>query len=331
MNEFERLSKFYPFNDEVLARVEREATRQQDLTWPEYRRRFNIPDPLIYSPTDGKPVEVIDIKPRDYEDVLVYHQPMGCPLDSNISLHIATVAGILPQYRVIGIGNPGPPGRGYGKLSLQDIFRVWNDDLGPTVAPTLQYVNAQGVESAVHAGESYGAEKAAAAAENAFKYDSQATKSLMIEPVAVIKSGIIKMGLTFRSTSQHKEKYLEPIHQRSTTHKSAEATKVSMMEYNLSLIRLSNLAIAHALGRQDFEGRVERALTVNRDLKAGISWGTESEFDRDNEREKIIKRLQIHYGEARVVDLPLRGQTHAMNLDIFLNSTIISQLLLKTE
>jgi hypothetical protein len=68
-------------------------------------------------------------------------------------------------------------------------------------------------------------------------------------------------------------------------------------------------------------------MLMNPGLKTGVAWGTASEFDKKNEREKIVRQLTTQFDNSRVKALPIENQTHAMNLDPFLNSTIIVQLM----
>lgn len=329
-SEFERLSEFYPFSDDVLERVERAAHRQDGLSWPEYQRRFNIPEPKIFRPRDGKPIEVVDLNSDRGQDVIVYHQPMACILDSNILSHVATLAAAQSEHRIIAVGNPGQLGRGSGKLSVAEAVRVWRGDFQPTVAPTLEYLNSQSITEASHVGESYGADKAIASAVSAEIYDSRAVRSIMVEPVSVVKAGIIKMGMTFMSTGKQGDRYLEPVRSRSSTFVSAEELRYKPWLYPFAMARLSNLAVAHALGLNGFENRVQTALSEDWALKIGIAWGTHSEFDETNRRGKIVSDLRAGYGADRVASLPLERQTHAMNLDIFLNAAIYSELLAET-
>jgi hypothetical protein len=331
MNEFERLSAIYGFDDDVLARVELAAHRQETNTWWEYVRKFNIPEPRVYRPSHGKPIEVLDIQPWDYDQTIVYHQPMACPIDPNIALHVATLSAAQPECRIIAVGNPGPPGKGYGKLTLTQAADVWNGDFYPTVQPTLEYLESQKINKADHIGESYGADKAAAAAEHSGLYELETVRSVMIEPVSVIKSGMVKLGFIFQSTSKHADEYLEPVRDRSLTFTSAEQLRYRPNLYPVGIIgRLSNLAISHALGLKGYEGRVDRALTFNPNLKVGIAWGTASEFDRQLQRDQLTHRLMFKHGSERVTRMPLKDETHAMNLDIFLNTAIYSQLLKET-
>jgi len=329
MSEVERLSAIHPFYDDVLESVERAARRQEGLSWPNYARRYGIPHPQIYLPRHGWPIEVLDISPKDYDTTLVYHQPMACPLNPEIMLHAATLAAVEPEKRIIAVGNPGPPGHGHGKLLASELGKVWKGDLYPTVIPTLDYLNAKSIKHADHIGESYGADKAAASLDYSEIYGVEVVRSVMIEPVSVVKAGLLKMGWTFRSTKKHKDRYLNPVRQRSDTLLSAEA--LTPGPYALGVIgRLSNLAIAHALGLQGYRQRVDTALENNKALKVGVAWGTASEFDRTNQRFSIAHELIDEYSRDRVVPMPLNGETHAMSVDFFLNAAIYSQLLKET-
>lgn len=325
MSEFKRLRQIYPFDHDVLDRVEQAAYRQEGIDWPLYARRYDIPQPTIFHPASGGPIEVLDIAPYDYDRTIVYHQPMACELNPEIMLHVATFAAVQPELRVIAVGNPGRPGSKYGKVPLSKLYDVWKGDLQPAIQPTLEYLESQKIINEVdHIGESYGADKAAAAVEQAY-----AGRAAMIEPVSVAKAGLVKMGLIFRSTVQHKARYLRPVEQRSGVLVSAEDLTTGI--YELGVIgRLSNLAIAHALGRGRYQQRLDTAMEANPDLKVGIAWGTASEFDRENQRDKITAYLLKKYSRDRVVRMPLKNETHAMVVDPLLNAAVYAQLLKET-
>lgn len=337
MSEVERLQKFYSFNDDVLARVEEAASLQEGVSFHEYAERLRLPDATWFEPRSGKHVEVLDIRPKDYESTLSFHLPMGCVLDSNMLMHVGTLAQVESDKRIVAVSNPGQPGRGSSKLSIRDSWRVSNDDLEPTVSSTLEYLLAQGIDKAAHSGISYGADKAAAASENAKNHEQQATHAIMVEPVSVVKRSstrigrLIKVGRVFQTTGKRGDRYLEPVRRRSSAFVSAERQKDSMVGYGIGLLRMSNLAIGMALGENGYEGRVGRAMYMNDGLRVGIAWGTASEFDKDDERAAIVRRLKARFTNRRVEGLPLDGQTHAMNLDIFLNAALIAQLLKKTS
>ena len=147
----------------------------------------------------------------------------------------------------------------------------------------------------------------------------------MVELVLVIKRGLIRMGATFISTSSQAEQYIGPLKQDSQTYTTAREAKESMAGYILGLARLSNLAVAHGLGKPNFENQINDILVDYANIKAGIAWGTKSEFDKNNLRRNIVGLLERAY-PGRVDGIELAGQTHAMNIDIFLNAALISQL-----
>lgn len=324
MSTVEYLRGYHPFDDDILECVEHAAYNQQGLSWPEFVRRYDIPEPEIFHPKDGNPIEVVDMGPSDYESVFVYHQPMGCQLDSNMMTHVATMAHSSPSSRVISVGNPSKPGRNSGKLSPSEALQVANGYLKPVVGPTLEYMRQAGVEQAVHIGESYGAEKTAASAQFAFAYDHEVTDGVMTEPV--FTNGLFKTATAFMRTGRHADKYLRPVRELSDAFKSAEELKESSWQWMMGLGRISNLAIGRALGGGRFGERLNSGLIVNPEMQATVVWGTESELALNGIARALTDPLQwIHAG--RLHTMPLDGQTHAMNLDIFLNSAIALQSL----
>lgn len=337
MSEVERLQKFYSFDDDVLERVESAAAGQRGISFQEYVQKLRLPDLRRFRPRHGKPIEILDIKPNDYEETLSFHLPMGCRLDANMLMHAGTLAQVEKSKRIVAVSNPGQPLSGSGKLSLPEARRVWGDDLLPTVSPTLEYLMSEGVEEAAHSGVSYGGDKAAAASEHSVDYGQKTSRVIVVEPVSIVKRGItriqgaFKMGQLFQSTLEHYDECIEPVRRTSTAFVGAEKQKGSEIGYGLGLLRMSNLAVAGALGQDGFEGRIERAMHLNKDMRTGIAWGTASEFDKDDERAAIVRRLKARFTNRRVEGLPLDGQTHAMNLDIFLNAALIAQLLKKTS
>jgi hypothetical protein len=92
----------------------------------------------------------------------------------------------------------------------------------------------------------------------------------------------------------------------------------------VGLLRPSNVAIAHALSQDGFEGRVAGALNAQAEMRTDIIWGTESELATHGAMLGVTRRLHDQYGD-RVRATALEGQTHAMNCDIFLQAAIILQ------
>lgn len=329
MSEIDYLKSYYPFDDEVMAKIEEVAHDQQGLTWPEYARQKTIPELKKFNPKQGKAIEILDICPTDYASVQVYHMPMGCLLDANTILHVVTLAEASPDTRVVSVSNPGQPGSGSGKLGPAGIVKVWNGDLRPVVGPTLEYLHTEAIERANHAGASYGAEKTAASAQHAEQYDHMVPWAVMIEPTAVSDGrGLIGTGRAFMSTGKHAKAYGDRVVELagSGVFKSAQLHKKSELGYGLGIVgRLSNIAIGKAMGRAGFEGRINQAMAASSEMKSTISWGTDSELAINGLVLAITDKLRARYGQGRVKTMILEGQTHAINVDPLLNAALILQ------
>lgn len=330
MSSVEHLRSYYPFDDAVINRIEEVAHGQKGLSWPEYAAKHDIPHLINYEPRTGKRIEVLDIIPYDYDETLVYHQPMACRLDSNRQIHVATLAASAPTKRIISVSNPGTLFKGTSKIRLRDMPKVWGGDLQPAVEPTLEYINEEQIEATIHIGESYGSEKAAAAASHAWRYDQEVVHTIMTEPIRIAERGLINVARAFQQTSAHGDKYLGPVRELSQTFISAEDLKDSMALFAAGLLsRPSNIVIGKALGRSGFEEQVSTALDSQPEMKAEIIWGEKSELALNGLVFAASERLKAKYGEDRVGTMQLIGQTHAMNLDPFLNSAIILQATLR--
>jgi hypothetical protein len=330
MPSVEYLRNYYPFDDDVMARVEDVAQGQSSSSWPEYASRLKIPDLKTYHPKYGsrKAIEVLDIAPKHYDGVEVYHMPMGCLLDANTMLHVATLAAAQPDKRVISVSNPGQLGSGTSKLSFKQRRQVAHGDLEPVVAPTLEYLYSANQEVVFHVGESYGADKAAASAEHSEHYDQTVPQVVMTEPPSVVNRGMAKTAIAFLGTAKRGDEYLQPVRAISNTFESAEELKESgMIGYFVGLARPSNIAIGRALGRVGFEARLDRAMESQPDMKASVIWGSESELALDGMVSALTDRLIEKHGGDRLKTMRLVGQGHAMNLDVFLNTAIILQSL----
>src|ERR1035438_9736811 len=164
--ESERLHAYHNFDNDVVERVSEVADKQRNETWDTLKGQ--LPDNQVFTPKGGKPVEVLDIVPKaDYDGTHVYHLPMGNGLDENMTTRVATLSAAEPTKRIIAVGNPGAPGQASGKIKSRDLRSVWNGDLRAAIDPTLQYLNSQGIDTATHIGFSYGADRAATAAQYA--------------------------------------------------------------------------------------------------------------------------------------------------------------------
>lgn len=270
--------------------------------------------------------QIVDIHPiTDWDErrARVIHQPMANPLDPNMLYQAATIYAVDPSVRTIVTGNPSGLGYGQNILSREDRRKVASGDLRPTIDSIAKYLTNTGVEYVEHIGYSYGADKAAVAAEHADKYDQEVTASIHIEPASVIKRSLVKLGAAFISTSKELARYVDA--SNVPAFKAARKESVGMVTYSMGLARLSNIAIAKALAQDGFEGRVDRALTNQSEMKSCIIWGTESELAIDGIVIAISDRLIAKYGGDRVGTIRLPGQKHLLANDIHLQAALVMQ------
>ncbi|HVA10562.1 MAG TPA: hypothetical protein VNG32_00150 [Candidatus Dormibacteraeota bacterium] len=317
----ERLEAYHPFSEAIVESVSEIAYQNAGLTWPEFVSRNNLPAVKTYTPKHAKPIQLIDIIPGEgYDGTIVYHESMGTSINESSIMHVAPLALALPTKRIISVGSPDRPGKGYGKIAANQLSHVWIGDLRPTVDPTLEYLAVQGLYEASHIGYSYGADKALAATIFSQNYDLGVPYDVTIEPASVKNRNLLRLAMDFASA----EKYLAEYETASNSRAFDEAREISggLIGYSLGLLRLSNLATAHALSYADFEKRARQALTTKPDMFLSLQWGSESELAADGLMKNISGRLESDF-DSRVKSTRLVGQRHAMSEDIFFHAATI--------
>lgn len=326
MSEQTRLGAYYPFDDDVLDIVSEVAERQRASKWQDIQTE--LPESKVFAPRYGKPIEVLDFLPFDYGDTQVYHLPMGNTLDANMSLRVATLAAAEPTSRIIAVGNPGSLGRGHGKLRLKDAPEVWRGDLRPVIEPTMLYLEEQKIEEASHIGFSYGADRASASARHAYKYAQKVAHGIFMEPASVAKRSSLSLAMSFFSTAESLERYVQAANCRpyEEARRLAASDGGSLANYALGLARASNLAIGHSLTKGGFGARAYTAMLLQPEMQADIIWGTASELSVNGLITAIAERLKKRFGE-RIDSMTLDAQRHAMGDDIFLHTAMILQAL----
>jgi len=326
-NEIDRLTTYYPFDQEIVETIADVAYEQRYRSWDELRD--SLPDARQFTPLDGKPIEVLDIIPAaDYDGTLVYHLPFANGLDENMTARVATLAAAAPTKRVIAVGNPGIPGNPSGRLRTKDVSKVWQGDLRPVISPTLEYLEDQGIQDVAHIGYSYGATRALAAAQYAESYDQQVSDAVLMEPVSVTKRNLITLAQAFASSAGMLGHYVEAADSRAYNDARALADERMLGARGyLGMLRLTNIAIAQALTADTLETDIEAALAEQERLHIGIVWGTESELAIDGLIRQITHRLETKHGSERVSSIAVKGQRHAMSEDIFLHAALALQSL----
>lgn len=326
MNTSERLTEYYSFDEAVLARADEVAGRQQTQTWQEFLRDCNMQQDPEHYLVDRHATEWIEFRPKgDFDETKarVFHGPMANPLDPNIAYQAATVFAFDPTTRLYAVANPSGPNRDAGLLHHADRKRVASGNLAPTVEPTLRMLARAGIESVVHIGGSYGAEKSFVAAQLAGRFDHEASSVVAIEPPAVRQRSLLGLGAAFMKTNAHLGEYVAATNVEAFD--KARKQSVGALEFPLGLLRLTNLAVAKGLTHDSFCERAAAALFVEQDLRATIAWGTKSELALDEAIADDVTELQERYGEQRVHRMRLIGQYHALLNDIHLQAAITLQ------
>lgn len=317
----ETLQNYHPFSEDIIQCVDEIANKQKNTSWVEYLESSNVPDIEIFHPDHSKPIEILDIRPVDHDgDVIVYHEAMATSLDPNSIMHIMPLAQAMSTKRIIGVGNPGRPGQGYGKLNFGDRRTVGRGNLRPTVDPLLEYLNREGLEEVSHVGYSYGAEKVQAAAQFSDKYDLKIPFAISMDPPAVKDRGVILLGRDFLTTDKYLDDYISST--ESTAYIQARKESGSALGYSLGLLRLSNFAIARSISKEGFEGRAEAALIAQPEMMTDVMWGSESEIAIDILMQGIVRRLSSGFG-SRLRSTRFMGQKYAMCDDIFFHTAMV--------
>ena len=328
-DEMHRLAEYYPFDEDVLAVVAEVAERHRDKDWVDLARE--LPEPQIYRQAEGKPVTVVDFRPQEYDQTLVYHPSMGCSIDPNSLAIMQVIAKACPDKRLIAAGNPGSFGISTGKLRFRDLTMVATGNLQPTVEPIADYLEkTTDGEEVVHVGYSFGADKAAAAVAHQLQEGAlNVVQGIYAEPAAVVKRGIIQLARDFQASDKPLQDYVARANSQAYNEAREQAARESygLPGYVLGLLRASNIAIGLALTRDGFGGRVAAGLESRPDMRVDIVSGSASEIARAVPLNKTVSDLQWQFGHDRVRHAVIKNGKHAMGNDLFLWAATIKQCL----
>lgn len=267
------------------------------------------------------PVDVVDIQPSagyDPDEAMLVHLAMANPLDPNQLYQLATIAGTNPNKRIIAAANPSGLGYDSGRLTRPQRANIRAGDLRPAVEPAIKYLESQGINRVHQVGYSYGAERAlTAASADAFETPS----CVAIEPVSVIKRGLIGLGLSFASTAKELERYVGD--SQTPAFEAARSESVGATAYNIGLLRPSNIAVARGLARERTDQRAREALLTHPELVVYAAWGSESELAVYGVTKAIIDGLRKTFGGDRVRERVIEGGKHALANDIHLQAAAV--------
>lgn len=338
MNIPERLQTFYDFDSEVVEAVTKAAADQAKLSFSELADKYGVGNgpEVIPSTRDYRSFEVLTITPKgeyDETEARIYHLPINLTVDPGMAMRGIRMFAADPTKQLILTGNPSAVGHPHNRLKFSGIKQVWHGDITPTVDPLLTYLGRRGIRKIANIGYSYGADKAAVASSQSplQRIPITTTQGVFMESVAVDERSLLQLAKDFSAAEPELNVYVAAS-ESPALDQAREASDTGFARYALGLLRASNLAIAMALTKPTFVGRVTNALMQNPGMRAAIARGTASEIDPKHALSPAVDDLKrsVLVG-GQVSELVLRGMHHAGGDDINLHAAIVMQGLRLTD
>ena len=328
-----RLKKYGLFSDKTINAVSLVAEKQATYTsYKKYFKDVGITKSVLHVTKKGSGVPVADIAPRiskksrklQNPPVLVVHLPMSNPLDSNQLYHIATLASLLPTYRIIGFGNPSGAPYNFSQQNLTFLKRLqvaFTKNTYSLVEAELDYLRTQNIAAAYHVGYSYGAAKALFFS----KYATPDTSlgAVCIDPAAHPR-GIRQLIHDFKETFRPLGGYVNRT--KIATYFEARSEAAKERHHKNALKRHINIAIGLALARFDFIPLVNEVLSRHPAMKVSVAWGSKSELGNDAHMTTKLYKMKSDM-PGRVRPFRLEGDTHALANDIHLYGALVYESL----
>lgn len=321
-----RLATYGIFSDATLEAVASLAEKQIAFTsYQDFFKSVHMPPVKMHVTKKGSGVPVVDIPARQKEaGVLAVHLPMSNPLDENQLYHIATLASLLPAYRIIGFGNPSGALYNYPEQNLTFLRRLqvaFTKNARPLVEAELDYLQKQALPGAYHIGYSYGAAKALLFSTYAPQGSVQGVT--FIDPVAHPR-GLRQLIHDFKETFHALGAYVNRTN--IPTYFEARNAAAKTKHHKDALRRQINIAIGFVMARLDFIPVLEKALARHTAMSVSVAWGTNSELGNDAHMKTTLHQLS-HDLPGRVHALRLKDDEHALANDIHLYGAIVYESL----
>jgi hypothetical protein len=331
MNTTERLQTYYEFDDSVVESVARAAADQNSKTFVDLAEQYGLADGPSRMNLAGvrSPFEYLRIDPKssvDETNVRVYLAPMAIPADENMAMRAIRLFAAAPNKPLIVVGSPAFIGNRSNRLSMMDARKVWRGDLQPAVTPTLRYLEGAGVTRADFIGYSYGADTAAVATGDAREYGVEADRSILMEPASTAERGLVALLKAFKSSESPLASYVEATESQPLFEARCLADS-GLVRYVGGLLRLSNIAIAHALSSDSFRGRLDYALLMQPEVRISLAWGGKSELTDNAAMTQTLEAMVRTHGADRLNAIVIPEMHHAGGDDIDLHAAIVLQAL----
>jgi pimeloyl-ACP methyl ester carboxylesterase len=315
-----------------VERVAQVAHDQNAKTFDELAAQYGIEDgpQRFIAPGQRSPLEYVRFEPQgDYDTTKarVLVTPMSIPVDPNLTMRAMRLFAANPTAPLIVAGAPAAIGNRSNRPNAGELPRVWRGDLRSLARPVLHYLlSDERVQQLDAIGYSYGADVAATTAAEAAHFGLSVDRAVLMESASTADRGLLKLGRAFQSSETPLQDYVaatasEPLFE------ARRRSDVGAARYLGGLLRLSNVAISHALARNMFPDRVDGALRVQADMRVSVVWGDQSELADGSNLTAAVVGLQEQYGEERVRSLVVPGMHHAGGDDIDLHAALVLQSL----
>jgi hypothetical protein len=332
MTTSERLTAYHVFDEVVVERVAQVAHGQNAKTFDELAAQYGIEDgPQQFAvPGQRSPFEYLRFEPAgDYDETKarLLLTPMSIPADQNMAMRGMRLFAANPSAPLIVAGAPAAIGNRANRPNFSELPGVWQGDLRALARLALCYMLAEERASRLETiGYSYGADVAASVTAEAAHFEFGVDRAVLMESAATANRGLLKLGQAFQSSEAPLQGYVDAT-ASEPLFEARRRSDVGMARYMGGLMRLSNIAIAHALSSNTFPDRVDAALRVQEDLHVSVAWGDKSELADGESLTAAVADLRQRHGNERVSSLVVPGMHHAGGDDIDLHAALVLQSL----
>lgn len=321
----ERLAHYNLFSKETIDRVATLAQTQASYpTYQDFFRAVGLNEVKFHTDKKGRGVSYVDIPARETEKgIIVYHLPMANPLDPNQLYQVATVASILPEYRIIAFGNPAGKPYNFKKQNLRFKDRLaiaFTTRRRVLVAAELDYLASQNITTMYQVGYSYGALKALL--ESRYAPEGSLRGIYTLEPVAHPRYPQ-QLAADFQRTLKPLGDYVNRTGLQ--TFLDARRDSANTVAYTKGLTRQINIAIGYMLSRVDFLPLLNQVLVRHPSAKAWVAWASKSELGNDAHLSTRLEKLNQENPNIR--GYRLEGDAHAVANDVHLTAALLYEAL----
>lgn len=322
-----RLASYGCFTDTVVDEAATHAGRQWSVDRYEMLfQRAGVPDSAtLFEFEKGRGIPVIDIPSRSdgpSKGTIVYHLPMGNPLDANYRYHLATLAGAHPAYRFIAFGNPSDTPFRFRQqnLSVLDACRVIFGDARPLINAELAYLYEQKITDAYVMGFSYGAVKALL---EATQLTSTNLKGVIVMDPPSHRRAPWRLLQHFQDTFTPMGEYVNRT--KLPTYFAARAEADKTHHIGSGLHRPVNIIIGLMMARFDLRSSLHKLLRRHPSVPVTLVWGSRSELVDDTKMTTMVAELQQQ--SYTVIPRRLAGHHHSFANDVILEDALLRQAL----